>query len=86
MSKYSQGDKMAWTGTLRTAPLLFAHDVIQLAPSAHNLQQAFGQFATECEAAKMKVIISKSETEQQWVASSGLEVRRYPQPRGFYVS
>lgn len=86
MSKYSLGDKTAWIGNLRTVPLLFANDVIQLAPSAHNLQQAFGQFAAECEAAKMKFSISKSETEKWRVAPSGSEVRCCPQPREFYVS
>lgn len=86
MSKYSRGDETAWIGNPRTVPLLFANDVIQLAPSAHDLQQAFGQLAAECEAAKMKLSISKSETEIWPVAPSGSEARCCPQPREFYVS
>ncbi|KAK3547897.1 hypothetical protein QTP70_000353 [Hemibagrus guttatus] len=41
--------------------LLFADDVVLLAPSSLYLQHALGHFAAECEAAGMRVSTSKSE-------------------------
>ncbi|TWW56043.1 hypothetical protein D4764_08G0000300 [Takifugu flavidus] len=42
--------------------LLFADDVVLLVPSNRDLQQMLGRFATECEAAGMRISTSKSES------------------------
>ncbi|TWW61291.1 hypothetical protein D4764_05G0013810 [Takifugu flavidus] len=45
----------------RIASLLFADDVVLLAPSARDLQLSLDRFAAACEAAGMKISTSKSE-------------------------
>ena len=42
--------------------MLFADDMVLLAPSVRDLQLSLDQFAADCEAARMKISISKSET------------------------
>ena len=41
--------------------MLFANDVVLLVSSSRNLQQAQGQFASECEAVVRRISTSKSE-------------------------
>ncbi|KAK3528570.1 hypothetical protein QTP70_003744 [Hemibagrus guttatus] len=48
-------------GDHRISSLIFADDVVLLAPSSLDLQHALGHFAAECEAAGMRVSTSKSE-------------------------
>ncbi|MDF4405451.1 reverse transcriptase domain-containing protein, partial [Vibrio parahaemolyticus] len=48
-------------GDGRISSLLFADDVVLLAPSNSDLQLLLGQFAAECEAAVMRISTSKSE-------------------------
>ena len=45
----------------RMSSLLFADDVVLLAPSNDDLQLLLEQFSAECEAAGMKISTSKSE-------------------------
>ena len=45
----------------RISSLLFADDVVLLAPSNHDLQLSLERFAAECEAAGMRISTSKSE-------------------------
>ncbi|KAK3542721.1 hypothetical protein QTP70_000102 [Hemibagrus guttatus] len=45
----------------RISSLIFADEVVLLAPSSLDLQHALGCFAAECEAAGMRVSASKSE-------------------------
>ncbi|XP_049451749.1 acetylserotonin O-methyltransferase 2 isoform X2 [Epinephelus fuscoguttatus] len=48
-------------GDGRISSLLFADDVVLLAPSNSDLQLSLGRFAAECEAARMRISTSKSE-------------------------
>ncbi|KAK3564029.1 hypothetical protein QTP86_006952 [Hemibagrus guttatus] len=48
-------------GDHKILSLIFADDVVLLAPSSLDLQHALGHFAAECEAAGMRVSTSKSE-------------------------
>ena len=48
-------------GELRIASLLFVDDVVLMASSACDLQHSLDRFASECEAAGMRVSTSKSE-------------------------
>lgn len=41
--------------------LLFANDVVLMAPSVCDLQHSLDQFTAECEAAGMRISLSKSE-------------------------
>ncbi|KAJ0002649.1 hypothetical protein NQD34_007798 [Periophthalmus magnuspinnatus] len=61
ISRRSQGPEGVWFGNHRISSLLFADDVVLMASSSQNLQQALGRFAGECEAAGMKISTSKSE-------------------------
>ncbi|KAK3537395.1 hypothetical protein QTP70_008853 [Hemibagrus guttatus] len=61
ISRCSQGLEGVRFGDHRISLLLFADDVVLLAPSSLDLQQALGCFAAECEAAGMRVSTSKSE-------------------------
>ncbi|KAK3518725.1 hypothetical protein QTP70_008916 [Hemibagrus guttatus] len=61
ISRHSQGLKGVWFGDHRISSLIFADDVVLLAPSSLDLQHALGRFAAECEAAGMRVSTSKSE-------------------------
>ncbi|TWW56294.1 hypothetical protein D4764_08G0002810 [Takifugu flavidus] len=45
----------------KISSLLFADDVVLLAPSNRDLQQMLGRFATDCEVAGMQISTSKSE-------------------------
>ncbi|KAK3529838.1 hypothetical protein QTP86_007201 [Hemibagrus guttatus] len=58
ISRRSQGVRF---GDHRISSLIFADDVVLLAPSSLDLQHALGRFAAECEAAGMRVSTSKSE-------------------------
>ena len=49
-------------GSLRVSLLLFADDVVLLAPSHECLQHALKQFAAECDAVSMRISTSKSES------------------------
>ncbi|KAK3517255.1 hypothetical protein QTP70_001470 [Hemibagrus guttatus] len=61
ISRRSQGLEGVWFGDHRISSLIFADDVVLLAPSSLDLQHALGHFAAECEAAGMRVSTSKSE-------------------------
>ncbi|KAK3569195.1 hypothetical protein QTP86_026474, partial [Hemibagrus guttatus] len=61
ISRHSQGLEGIWFGDHRISSLIFADDVVLLAPSSLDLQHALGRFAAECEAAGMRVSTSKSE-------------------------
>ena len=55
------GEESVWFGNLRMASLPFADDVVLLAPTHHDLQQALGQFGAKCEVAVKRISTSKSE-------------------------
>ncbi|KAK3571285.1 hypothetical protein QTP86_005921 [Hemibagrus guttatus] len=61
ISRRSQGLEGVRFGEHRISSLVFADDVVLLAPSGLDLQHALGCFAAECEAAGMRVSTSKSE-------------------------
>ncbi|KAK3522832.1 hypothetical protein QTP86_004669 [Hemibagrus guttatus] len=61
ISRRSQGLEGVWFGDHRISSLIFADDVVLLAPSSLDLQHALGHFAAECEAAGMRLSSSKSE-------------------------
>ncbi|KAK3552026.1 hypothetical protein QTP70_031588, partial [Hemibagrus guttatus] len=61
ISRRSQGMEGDRFGNHRISSLIFADDVVLLAPSSLDLQHALGHFAAECEAAGMRVSTSKSE-------------------------
>ncbi|KAK3517424.1 hypothetical protein QTP70_009918 [Hemibagrus guttatus] len=61
ISRRSQGLEGVRFGDHRISLLIFADDVVLLAPSSLDLQHALGHFAAECEAAGMRVSTSKSE-------------------------
>ncbi|KAK3531242.1 hypothetical protein QTP70_015215, partial [Hemibagrus guttatus] len=61
ISRRSQGLEGVQFGDHRISSLIFADDVVLLAPSSLDLQHALGRFAAECEAAGMRVSTSKSE-------------------------
>ncbi|KAK3521652.1 hypothetical protein QTP70_014704, partial [Hemibagrus guttatus] len=61
ISRRSQGLEGVWFGDHRISSVLFADDVVLLAPSSQDLQHALGRFAAECEVAGMRVSTSKSE-------------------------
>ncbi|KAK3533963.1 hypothetical protein QTP70_034997 [Hemibagrus guttatus] len=61
ISRCSQGLEGDRFGDHRISSLIFADDVVLLAPSSLDLQHALGHFAAECEAAGMRVSTSKSE-------------------------
>ncbi|KAK3514114.1 hypothetical protein QTP70_005118 [Hemibagrus guttatus] len=61
ISRRSQGLEGVQFGDHRISSLLFADDVVLLAPSSLDLQHALGRFAAECEAAGMRISTSKSE-------------------------
>ncbi|KAK3536250.1 hypothetical protein QTP86_000153 [Hemibagrus guttatus] len=61
ISRRSQGLEGVRFGDHRISSLIFADDVVLLAPSSLDLQYALGRFAAECEAAGMRVSTSKSE-------------------------
>ncbi|KAK3558815.1 hypothetical protein QTP86_028745, partial [Hemibagrus guttatus] len=61
ISRRSQGLEGVRFGDHSISSLIFADDVVLLAPSSLDLQHAMGCFAAECEAARMRVSTSKSE-------------------------
>ncbi|KAK5909389.1 hypothetical protein CesoFtcFv8_003322 [Champsocephalus esox] len=61
ISRRSRGGGGLQFGGLRIAPLLFADDVVPMASSVCDLQHSLDRFATECEAAGMRISTSKSE-------------------------
>ncbi|KAK3562387.1 hypothetical protein QTP86_033524 [Hemibagrus guttatus] len=61
ISRRSQRLEGVWFGDHRISSLIFADDVVLLAPSRLDLQHALGRFAAECEAAGMRVSTSKLE-------------------------
>ena len=62
ISRHSQGVEGVRFGDLRIGSLLFADDVVLLASSDCDLQLLLDQFAAECEAARMRISTSKSES------------------------
>ena len=60
ISRCNQGLEGVWFGSHRISSLLFADDVVLLAPSSQDLQHVLGWFAAECEAAWMRIGTSKS--------------------------
>ena len=65
ISKRSRGGVGFQFGGLRIALLLFADDVVLMAPSASDLQHSLAD-APECEAAGMRISTSKSEVMVLW--------------------
>uniref|UniRef100_A0A671UNG7 Reverse transcriptase domain-containing protein n=2 Tax=Sparus aurata TaxID=8175 RepID=A0A671UNG7_SPAAU len=61
ISRRSHGPEGIWFGSQWISSLLFADDVVLLAPSSRDLQHVLGRFAAECEAAGMRISTSKSE-------------------------
>ena len=61
-SRHSQRVEGFQFGGLRISSLLFADDVVLLAPSDGDLQLSLELFAAECEVAGMRISTSKSET------------------------
>ena len=61
ISRRSRGGEGLQFGGLRIASLLFADDVVLMAPSACDLQHSLDRFTAECEAAGMRISTSKSE-------------------------
>uniref|UniRef100_A0AAY5KR82 Reverse transcriptase domain-containing protein n=1 Tax=Esox lucius TaxID=8010 RepID=A0AAY5KR82_ESOLU len=61
ISRRSQGPEGVRFGDHTISSLLFADDVVVLAPSNQDLQHALGRFAAECEAVGMRISTSKSE-------------------------
>ncbi|KAK3558992.1 hypothetical protein QTP86_000122 [Hemibagrus guttatus] len=61
ISRRSQGLEGVWFVDYGISWLIFADDVVLLAPSSLDLQHALGHFAAECDAAGMRVSTSKSE-------------------------
>ncbi|KAK3544083.1 hypothetical protein QTP86_001214 [Hemibagrus guttatus] len=61
ISRCSQGLEGVRFGDHRISSLIFADDVVLLAPSSLGLQHALGRFAAECEVAGMRDSTSKSE-------------------------
>ncbi|CAM4549683.1 unnamed protein product [Leuciscus chuanchicus] len=61
ISRRSQGPEGVRFGDHTISSLLFADDVVVLAPSNRDLQHGLGRFAAECEAAGMRISTSKSE-------------------------
>ena len=73
ISRCSQGPEGIWFGSHWISSLLFADNVVLLAPSSQDLQHVLGWFAAECEAAGMRISTSKSEAmvlDQKKVACS----------------
>ncbi|TWW77246.1 hypothetical protein D4764_12G0006360 [Takifugu flavidus] len=62
ISRRSRGVEGVEFGGQKISSLLFADDVVLLAPSNRDLQQMLGRFTTECEAAGMRISTSKSES------------------------
>ena len=60
ISRRSHGPEGVWFGSHLISSLLFADNVVLLAPSSQDLQHVLGWFAAECEAAGMKISTSKS--------------------------
>ncbi|KAK3521467.1 hypothetical protein QTP70_005775 [Hemibagrus guttatus] len=61
ISMCSQGLEGVRCGDHRISSLLFAYDVVLLAPSSQDLKRALRRFAAECEAAGMRISTSISE-------------------------
>uniref|UniRef100_A0AAY5K2T0 Reverse transcriptase domain-containing protein n=1 Tax=Esox lucius TaxID=8010 RepID=A0AAY5K2T0_ESOLU len=59
ISRRSQGPEGVRFGDHTISSLLFADDVVVLAPSSQDLQHALGRFAAESEAVGMKISTSK---------------------------
>ncbi|KAK3550319.1 hypothetical protein QTP86_024317 [Hemibagrus guttatus] len=59
ISRHSQGLEGVRFGDHRISSLIFADDVVLLAPSSLDLQHALGCFAAECDVAGMRVSTSK---------------------------
>ncbi|TWW67224.1 hypothetical protein D4764_02G0002650 [Takifugu flavidus] len=62
ISRCSQGVEGVQFGGRMISSLLFADDAVVLVPSSRDLQQILGRFATECEAAGMRLSTSKLES------------------------
>uniref|UniRef100_A0A8C5HIH4 Reverse transcriptase domain-containing protein n=1 Tax=Gouania willdenowi TaxID=441366 RepID=A0A8C5HIH4_GOUWI len=62
ISRRSQGVEGVRFGGLSIASLLFADDVVLLAPTYRDLQLSLDRFAAECEVAGMRISTSKSES------------------------
>ena len=61
ISRHNHGGEGLQFGGLRIASLLFADDVVLMAPSASDLQHSLDWFAADCKAAGMRISTSKSE-------------------------
>ena len=76
ISRSSQGLEGIWFGSHWISSLLFADDVVLLAPSSQDLQHVLGRFAAECEAAGMRISTSKSEVLDRKKVACSLRVGR----------
>ena len=61
ISRHSHGPEGVWFGSHWISSLLFADDVVLLAPSSQDIQHVFGRFAVECEGDGMRISNSKSD-------------------------
>ena len=61
ISRRSSGGEGIRLGELKVESLLFADDLVLMAPSVQELQLSLDRFAAECTAAGMRISISKSE-------------------------
>ena len=60
-SRLSHGVEGLQVGDMKIASLLFADDVVLMAPSALDLQRSLDRFTAECEVAGMRISTPKSE-------------------------
>lgn len=72
ISRHSQGQECIRLGNLRITSLLFADDVVLQASLVNDLQHALEMFATECEAAGMRIRTSKSGGHNSLLENGGL--------------
>ena len=63
ISRRSQGVEGVRFGDLRIGSLLFADDVVLLAPSDHDLQLSLDWFAAECKTARMSMVLNRKRVE-----------------------
>lgn len=70
MSVCDHGQDIRQCPGLKVVSLLFADDVVLLVSSHCDLQHLLGQFVVECEAVRMRVGTSQSESTVLWLGAS----------------
>ena len=73
ISRRRRGEESVQFGGFRIAYLLFADDVVLLASTHQDLQQALGWFAAECEAVGMRVV---TERIRSWIQAAEMSFLR----------